>query len=301
MKSRIGYIVMLLVAVTSLPARGQVAQLGKAPLSGGVRKASCSTCDSGQVVSGFYDGAVWGTSCGGCSSCDIRPGLFPPCPNPCNTTLLGDVVCDVKCAVDNGLSHLVGSLFGALCLPCGCRDVCSCETLCDSGCSGGCDSGCSSMGAVGSGCSSCNSGVVSSPVYSPAPAMSPTPATPLQPTPVGVPTQANPFVDDPAPSARLQPVPPRAARHIKAAPRMSKAPARRTIQAVNFESPAEDASIDNTPAQIEAPESQPLTHQSGHYLPRRTTSLRQSNGKELKLAPMRATGEAPALRFRDAN
>ena len=32
-----------------------------------------------------------------------KPGLFPPCPNPCQTTLLGELVYDVKTAVDGTL------------------------------------------------------------------------------------------------------------------------------------------------------------------------------------------------------
>ena len=297
MKSRISYMALWIAVLTAVPVMGQVMPLGKIKATGGVQKVSCSSCDAGQSVGGFYDGAIWGTSCG-CSTCNVGPGLFPPCPNPCNTTLLGDVVCDVKGAVDNGLSHLFGTLFGAICLPCGCQSVCSCDMGgCDSGCtSGGCDTGCSA------GCSSCNSGVSSgvSGDYTTVPTLSPTPAAPLQPTPATGPTPANPFVDDPVPSARLQPIPPRAARRISTAPRLSQQTARATVRPVSYEIapsasvPAEATNV--APAQLQATvqDAQPLTQeQSGHYLPRRTTSLRQSNGTELKLAPLRATGAAP--------
>ncbi len=124
MKSRTLIGLALLVAAPSLPVSAQVLPLGRVPHRGQVQPASCQSCTEPNV--GFYGfstghhvhgGTVWGTDC------SVRPGLFPPCPSPCQTTLLGELVYDVKTAVDGTLSTVFGCLFGD---PYGCRGAGTC-------------------------------------------------------------------------------------------------------------------------------------------------------------------------------
>lgn len=282
MKSR-AFVLATLVALGIGPAASaQVFPIGRAPVQGGVQPASCSTC--GPAPTGFYDGVVWG---GNCMDCRVKHGLFPPCPNPCRTTLLGELVFDVKTAVDTGLSTLFSNLLGPSGFPCGCQDVCSCaEPAC--GMAAGCDCG-GDMGTV-----------ISEPMM-----MQPTPASPA-------PAVADPFGDDPQPtpatpsaSARrsIMTTPPRAAQPVRR--NVSRRPT--AVRPISHEQPIVErpephrisvsgVSVEAAPLQAEA-----ASEAAEHYQPRRTTSLRRISGAELKRAPVRAHGSTPSLRFREAD
>ncbi len=273
MKSRIWILTLMLTIAPSLIVSAQVLPLGRVQTRGQVQPASCATC--GPTAHGFYDGAVWGTSC---PDCQTHPGLFPPCPNPCQTTLLGELVCDVKLAVDTGLATIFDCLFGGCGFPCGCQDVCVCES-----------SGC---GMSGVGCESCDSSEMST-------IMQPQQATP---TPAYAP---NPFGDDPNQGSGLKPMPNKAAARSRLpGPRLSlsRGRARTTVQRATHTAPmARPAGV--VPATLESAElvAEPLAGSTGaaagHYQPRKTTSLRKASGAELKLAPLRGSA-TPALRFR---
>jgi hypothetical protein len=239
----------------------------------------------GPVVGGFYDGAIWGTTC---DDCGLRPGLYPPCPNPCQTTLIGEILCDVKTAVDGGLSHLFCCLFGVCGMPCGCVDNCTCGSVWDGYCDGAsCDSGY----VVQSGPQVIHQG------------------TPMQSAPPATESQVNPFSDDPTPAnpgTKVQPIPnPSARRPVISSPRVSHVPrtVRRTsVRPINYEQTA-PAAAQAQPQTISADDvmAQPLRPAAAHYQPRRTLSLRSSHGGQLKAAPVRANGTLPSLRFREAN
>lgn len=298
MKSRIGHLGLCLLLTLSGTVSAQVMPLGKVRTASHVQPASCSSCSGGShhMGGGFYDGTVWGTSC---DECSVTPGLFPPCPNPCHTTLLGEMLYDVKSAVDHGLSHLFGCVLGPCCLPCGCQDVCSCvsDCGCGSGCDGGCDGGCDA------GCDAgCDGGYVEGGYLEHS---APQVSSP-QPTPAVATPQANPFGDDPAPSSRLQPVPNRSAsRMVRPTNRVT--PVRRQavrsgVRRVSFEQGVAEET-QPTPATFAVPTEavQPIRAAvAGHYEPRRDTSLRQAGGAELKRAPLRQDGTAPSLRFRES-
>ena len=131
-----------------------------------------SSCDSG---------TIWGSSC--CApSCGFRPGLLPPCPNPCRTTFLADMVCGLKNAVDTSVSHVLGSVFSC-CNTCGSRVGCGCDGM-----------------MIDSGCGGCDAGYVTNSYESmgqPTPAATPAPLMETEPAPPAMTgANADPFIDD---------------------------------------------------------------------------------------------------------
>jgi hypothetical protein len=291
MKSRILLLTALLTLGPSLIVSAQVHQLGRIQPQGGVQRASCSSC--GTAPSGFYDGLVWGSNCGiGCGGgpCSMHTPLFSPCPNPCQTTLLGELVYDVKTAVDSGLSSLFGCLLGNNCFPCGCHDVCTCsEPACGVGGDCGCDAG------------------ITSTMSEPMMMMEPTPARPS-------PAVSNPFGDDPHPPTAAPSVIPKASASRVISPTRSPStppqyrPAARRpggVRPVAYEQPVlERQEPGRLPAQATSadaltPTAGSIDSSAEHYQPRRNASLRTVTGVKLQRAPVRANGSTPALRFRE--
>lgn len=278
MKSR--WIVPLVLSMLApcLPAAAQVVPLSRInPLESSVQPAGCQSCGTGGAVPMMDSGTVWGTSC---LDCGYKPALFPPCPNPCDRTLLGEVLYGVRDAVDCGLSRISCCLFGGCGMACGCETACGCEApVCASGCSNGC--GCD--GSVDAGYSTMD------PVMA-----SPTPAVP-QPTPAPAEPQANPFQDDPAQGTSVQPI--KKASQSMPAPRRTQAVRRSRIQRTSFE---ETTNTVAPSVYVEEAAAQPLpkTGKSREaYSLRRTTSQRTSRGVELRMAPIQETA-SPAVRFR---
>ncbi|MCP4192068.1 MAG: hypothetical protein GY768_15760 [Planctomycetaceae bacterium] len=116
-------------------ADAQVRSLGKVPMNASAVEPACHGCGEcneglgghgGSFHGGHYGGhhgVVWGNQC---VDCKPRRKLFPPCPNPCRTTLLGEVVLGVKHAVDAGLSNAFHCVFHCgQCNSCG-YDSCQC-------------------------------------------------------------------------------------------------------------------------------------------------------------------------------
>lgn len=285
--------VALAAACWCAPASAQVLKLGHASTAGGVTKASCDSC-----AGGYGSGTVWGTSC---IDCNVGPGLYPPCPNPCRTTLLGELVCDVKNAVDTSLSHLFCCLLGNSGYPCG-----SCANCCDAGCGAGqygagCGVGDYGVGDYGVGCDgSCDGGYVGSGVPTPAssPVMSQPMGAPAQPSATPIHAQPNPFTDD-APA--IQPIPGgSASRNTPSRRAITRRTVSQSVRPVSHTEPKEKA-----PASIRraAPDAQPIRSAAvplEHYQPRRRASLRTTHGATLKKTPIQSGG-TPALRFRVAN
>ena len=125
--------ITLLVVVAIVPlstADAQVRKLGSVPTENSKLRAAsfggggCSDC-VGVFHRGHYGGVVWGNQCMDCST---RRPLFPPCPNPCRTTLVGELALSVKHAVDTGLGNLFHCVFD--CHHCGSQD---CSSHCDDG------------------------------------------------------------------------------------------------------------------------------------------------------------------------
>lgn len=275
MKSRWIVPLFLSMLVPCLPAAAQVVPLSQVnPNHSSVQPAGCHSCGTAAAVPMMDSGTVWGTSC---LDCGYKPTLFPPCPNPCDRTLLGELLYGVRDAVDCGLSRVSCCLFGGCGMPCGCETVCGCEApACSSGC--GCDA------SVDAGYSTME------PVMA-----SPTPAVP-QPAPAPAEPQANPFQDDPAQGAGVQPI--KKASQAIPAPRRSQ-PVRRAarVQRTSFE---ETANTVSPSVYVEEVTAQPLPKVStgrDSYSLRRTTSQRTSRGVELRMAPIQETG-SPAVRFR---
>lgn len=292
MKSRSIIWLAVLLAIPSVEASAQVTPIGKSPNFGRVQPASCQSCSQGgsyeQVVDGYsggYDGAcqggcsgashggfygvtVWGTEC---LDCTYKPGLFPPCPNPCQTTLLGELCHDVKTVVDGTLSHVFGCVFGH---PCGCRGVCTCTDF----------ASCSSCGSSDCGC---ESGML--------------PTMTIVPSDM---SEGNPFRDDPSPTPALQPVPNASARRSMlpqpgtSVRRFQPSPQR--VNRVSYEVPVparpSDLSLPTTNASRANPV--PPTTQVPHYHPQHRVALRRANGATVRSVADTDSGSRPPLRFR---
>jgi hypothetical protein len=281
MKSQAIVGLALLVVAGVAPVSAQVLPLGVMSQHGGVRQA-CHSCDA--PPGGFYGGGgtVWGTEC---FPCNVKPGLFPPCPNPCQTTLLGELIYDVRTVVDGTLSHVFGCVFGH---PCGCRGVCSCVAL---------------------DCDSCAGDYWSEPTVGSStmePAGQPVPA---------IDGYRDPFRDEPTPSPPVQPVPtPSARRSIlpetartSAHQRVPRARPATMARRVSHDVPVTAVSTPEKngptalPSAIAAQPLQPDIAVPRHYQPRRPASMRRANGESLYQTPVRSNGVPPALRFRSAN
>lgn len=176
-----------------VPPAEQVQTLDRAP-RGEIHPAGCD-CAAHGVASdymihndmGFVSdscgpscgGTVWGTQCMS-SCCGNKVGLFPPCPNPCGGTYIGDRLAKAKGKLDSGLKGMFGKLLGRK----NCCDACGyvdCDGACGHPYDGGTDIPCE--------CSDCQS------------AVQPLPAPPMdtaEPTPSSTPSQTDPFVDDSA-------------------------------------------------------------------------------------------------------
>jgi hypothetical protein len=267
----------LLLSVPGVPASAQVMPLGRMPIRGGVRPASCQTCE--QPCNDCYAGTVWGTDC---LDCNVKPGLFPPCPNPCQTTLLGELVYDVRTAVDCTLQHVLGCVF---CNPCLCADV---STCCDPGC-GSC------AGDYGDAMEM----------------MTPELAAPMgEPVPSQRDQDIDPFGDEPAPNRPLQPIPKSATtRSVIASPRVASkrhhARPQATARRASYEVPVGATAQDElhgraVPAVAVQPSGYGVARGSQAYSLRRSTSLRRSNGEQLELTPIPRSGSLPPLRFRSS-
>ncbi|MCA9217768.1 MAG: hypothetical protein KDB27_32085 [Planctomycetales bacterium] len=201
--TRIAVVLAAFVSCSGV-STAQVQTLDRVP-SSNVHQAGCD-CNAGQVIhdastvyssgcdscSDCCGGTVWGTQCiSSCPPCGAKIGLFPPCPNPCDTCYIADKLRGLDC----GLKSLFGKLLG----PKGCN---ACDTYgCDGGClpllhAGACSMCCSAPDCTG--CADCSGGAVigSGTVVQPAPAEG-------QPQPAPA-EGADPFQDD---SASLGPRP----------------------------------------------------------------------------------------------
>ena len=106
MKSRIWILTLMLTIAPSLIVSAQVLPLGRVQTRGQVQPASCATC--GPTAHGFYDGAVWGTSC---PDCQTHPGLFPPLPQPVSDDAAGRT--GLRCKTGRG--HRTGNDLSIAC------------------------------------------------------------------------------------------------------------------------------------------------------------------------------------------
>lgn len=281
MKSRWLMIALFAVVLQALPVAGQVLPLHRAAAPGGVVPASCNSCLSGHGGAVMADsGTVWGTSC---DPCLARPRLFAPCPNPCQRTLLGDVVFGIRDAVDCGLNRVGCCLLGGCGLPCVGEAY------------GGC-APCDSMGGeqvmTGETYESVGQPQAAAPSVMPQPVPQAIQAVPTSPTTTPAQPQANPFADEPVQGSGVKPAP-------QAAPaRSAKAPVRPTgpqsvrgrVQRTSFEEPAELLTAAAPPTKAPAAAKRAPS-------PRRSASLREASGKELQLTPVQGEA-APAIRFR---
>ncbi len=113
-----------LLAVVLLPgaAQAQVRQIGQAPDRSHVEPAGCVGCGAHHGQGGHYGGVVWGVQC--YHGCKTHAPLFPPCPNPCRTTLLGELVMGTKHCFHKVMSHACHCILSPCCLcgPCACGD-----------------------------------------------------------------------------------------------------------------------------------------------------------------------------------
>lgn len=285
-------LVILALTVVGTRADAQVRPLGAVDQPSAVQQASCVGgvgCASGGCAGDC--GTVWGTTC--MDPCSCGPGLYPPCPNPCRTTLVGELLMDVHQAVCTSLS----TVFCFALSPC--RAVgCGTYACGDCGTCGGCVTGaydsCCDMGTVGDcGCaapSDCNCGGSSSSVV---------PLEVGQPAPPAVNQQPNPFRDDPVPQGSGTSVTPQTSRtrSILPAPRAAMHPQapRRAVRRASYQEPQ--------PAATQPPSRQPAARQSSfaprHYQPQRTAQLRPTQAVQLQPVPQQAKNSTPALRFRD--
>ena len=232
------------------------------------------------------------------SAATFGPGLYPPCPNPCQTTLLADLVCDVRTAVDTSLSNLFCCVLGmGQQLACGCVNACSCGVP-DYGCgAAGIGAGCGAA-AYGGGCDCAECVGGGAAMSQPTPAY-PSPAT--QP-PTVAPTQPNPFSDDapaiqpiPGGSTSRNELPATRQRSVAQQPRATSRVKRVTHQQVTRPTPQA------APARIKprVVEARPIPAQAqSHYTPRRSAAIRTSNGRQLRKTPVRTTSPKSSLRFR---
>lgn len=190
MVSRRSIVVLVILALTAgSHVNAQVRPLGAVGQKGEVRQASCYS-DCGPMDCGGNCGTVWGATC--MDPCNYHPGLYAPCPNPCRTTLVGELLLDVKHAVCTSLSHIFCCTFGncglATCGRCGpCIESYDCCSGCDSCVGGTYVDGCAGCGTTTSDCG-CQGG-----------SMQVSPLEVGQPAPAGVNPQNNPFRDDPNP------------------------------------------------------------------------------------------------------
>jgi hypothetical protein len=274
MKSHTIFGLALLMVAHAAQGSAQVLPLGSAPQGGGVQQA-CHRCAGS--YGGFYGGTVWGTQCW---PCDVKPGLFPPCPNPCQTTLLGELVYDVRNVVDGTLSCVFGCVFGH---PCGCRGVCTCVPVDCDPCEG---DYWTSMTADPS---------MMEPVEQPIPADGfgdpfedePTPRPPVQPTPA--PTSARSLLPPAARTSARQRIP----------RTRTAAMARRVSHEVPIS--ATSNADERVPTPVSALNTRPMQPEIAvprHYQPRRPASVRRANGESLHETPFQWNNTPPALRFR---
>ena len=110
-----------LLAVVLIPgvAQAQVSRIGQAPDRSRVEPAGCVGCGTHHGHQGHYGGVVWGAQC--YHGCKTNAPLFPPCPNPCRTTLLGELVMGTKHCLHKVMSHACHCLLSPCCL-CACND-----------------------------------------------------------------------------------------------------------------------------------------------------------------------------------
>ena len=122
---QIGLWLLALVLIPSV-SQAQVSRIGQAPSKSHVELAGCVGCGNGHVAHhgqpGHYGGVVWGAQCYQC--CKTNAPLFPPCPNPCRTTLLGELVMGTKHCLEKAMNHACNCLLSPCCLcgPCACGD-----------------------------------------------------------------------------------------------------------------------------------------------------------------------------------
>lgn len=288
MKSRTLFTVAVWMVSLAEFASAQVLPAGRVGLTGGVQPASCTTCAGG--THGFYDGIVAGAPC---MDCKVRPKLFPPCPQPCQTTLLAEVVYDVKHVVDTGLSSLFCCLLGDTGFGCGCHGVCTCEEP--------------YYASIDQGTQEY---IIESDHV---------PPSVMQPTPQSNGGEPDPFRDDP-PS--MQPIPNNSTTQVRRPATKSVVQPTRTVPQVQQASHV-DRAVPTPPRSIQltsleaAPlpaEAAPLTQPAvapdadftpppvaGHYVPRRATSLRRVDGAQLRKASVQVQSGTPTLRFREVD
>ena len=278
MVSRRSMSLLVILALTAgSQAAAQVRPLGAVNQPSRVQRACCETCvDYGSAGGCGQCDVVWGTSCPDpCGSC---PGLYPPCPNPCRTTLVGELLLDVRCAVCTSLTHLFSCAFGQCGVP-ACTSCGPCSVEMYDGCqcaSSGCDCGASAVQMA--------------------------PLDVGQPAPA-VDEQGNPFRDDPMPqgagaaqSMRM--------RSVLPAPRAAAQP--RTSQRVVRRASYQEVLPNTTRATSRAVSARPLPRPATlspsvapqHYQPERATSLRATSGVQLQRVPQ-SSGSPSALRFRE--
>lgn len=95
-----------LLAFVLIPSlcQAQVSRIGQAPDRSHNAQAGCVGCEAHHDgYHGHYGGLVWGSQC--YHGCSTSPPLFPPCPNPCRTTLLGELVMGTRECLDRVMSH----------------------------------------------------------------------------------------------------------------------------------------------------------------------------------------------------
>lgn len=247
----LGLIVAAMLA--GAQAQGQVKTAGSLPVTDGPTHKTVGyhghgyhhgggTCGTGNC--GCGGGTVWGTYC--YDGCSYGPGLFPPCPNPCRTTLVGELLCDLKTAVH----HTVAAVGHVLCAPC-------------RGCGYGADACCCEAGYVGDAY-----GVDYSGEYSTLGTYQDVVPSPAE----------DPFQDDPSPQATsARKAQTRSLLPVPQASRM-RSPARYAARRVSHEEPvAKPAAKANGGSAV---------RQASHYELERATSLRKTNGKPLSKAPV---------------
>ncbi len=283
-------LVILAIAVGSR-ADAQVRPLGAVDQPTEVQQVSCTSC-VGCGSAGCADdcGTVWGTNC--MDPCSCGPGLYPPCPNPCRTTLVGELLTDVHRAVCTSLS----TVFCFALSPC--RAVGGGPYYGGGGTCGGCVTGacdeCCDVGTVSDcGCaasSGCSCGATSSSMV---------PLEVGQPAPPAVNQQPNPFRDDPVPQGSGATVTPQSSRtrSILPAPRAAMHPQtpRRVVRRASYQDPQPSA----TRAPSHQPAVRPTSFAPRHYQPQRTAALRPTQAVQLQQVPQQGQDSSSALRFRD--
>ena len=291
MVSRRSIVVLVIVALTAASQAGaQVRPLGEVHQKSEVQQASCYS-DCGSVGCGSHCGTVWGATC--MDPCSHHPGLYPPCPNPCRTTLVGELLLDVKHAVCTSLSHIFCCTFGtcgmSTCARCGpCVESYDCCSGCDSCVGGTYVDGCADCGTTASGCG-CQGG-----------SMQVSPLEVGQPAPSSVQPQSNPFRDDPQGTGAVGVQQTTRTRSILPAPRAAKHPPARTRsvrRASHQEAVSGPVSKTKRPSESRSA-SRTASVPQRRSLPQRPTTLRRANGAELQPVPQASDGES-ALRFRD--